>query len=150
MPQSLANILIHLIFSTNERYPFLTPDIRPELHAYAATVLKGLDSPAIVINSVDDHVHALMRLSKNHALCDVVQEIKTSTSKWVKTKGGNRAKFAWQNGYGAFSVSSSQVGSVHRYIAEQEMHHKKLTFQEEFRRFLTRHGVECDERYVWG
>lgn len=150
MPQSLANILIHLIFSTKERYPFLTPDIRPALQAYAATVLKGSDSPAIIINSVDDHVHALMRLSKNHALCDVVQEVKTSASKWLKTKGANRAKFAWQNGYGAFSVSSSQVGSVRGYIADQETHHKKVTFQEEFRGFLTKHGVEFDERYVWG
>ena len=150
MPQSLANILIHLIFSTKERYPFLTPEIRPQLHAYAGTVLNGLDSPAIIINSVDDHVHALMRLSKNHAVCDVVQDLKTSTSKWLKTRGGVLSKLAWQNGYGAFSVSSSQVGSVRGYIADQEMHHKKVTFQEEFRGFLTRHGIEFDERSVWG
>ena len=149
MAQSLTHILIHLIFSTKERYPFLTPDVRPELHAYAATVLQGLESPSILINSVDDHMHVLLRLSKSHAICDVVQEIKTSTSKWLKTKGGILTKFAWQNGYGAFSVSSSQLDSVRGYVANQDEHHQTVTFQDEFRGFLTRHGIEFDERYVW-
>ncbi|MGD2109809.1 MAG: transposase [Phycisphaerae bacterium] len=150
MAQSLTHILIHLIFSTKERYPFLTPSIRPELHAYAATVLTSLDSPAILLNSVEDHVHALLRFSKNRAFSGVVQELKTSTSKWLKTKGGMLSKFAWQNGYGAFSVSASQLTSVRDYIADQEMHHQTVTFQDEFRTFLSRHGVEFDERYVWG
>ena len=112
MAQSLTQILVHIIFSTKERYPFLVPEVRPELHAYGATVLRGLDSPAIVINSVEDHVHVFCRLSKTHALCDVIQELKTSTSKWLKTKGGILTKFHWQNGYGAFSVSPSQAGSA--------------------------------------
>jgi len=149
MPQSLAHILIHVIFSTKERYPFLNADVRPELHAYAATVLKSLDSPAILINSVADHVHVLCRLSKNHAVSKLIQEVKTSTSKWLKTKGGGLAEFHWQNGYGVFSVSPSQVNSVRRYLEDQEAHHRHISFQDEFRDFLTRHGVEFDERYVW-
>ena len=149
MPQSLANILIHLIFSTKERYPFLTPEIRPQLHAYAGTVLNGLDSPAIIINSVDDHVHALMRLSKNHAVCDVVQDLKTSTSKWLKRQSPDLAGFHWQNGYGAFSVSQSKVEAVKEYIAGQEAHHRRTTFEEEFRAFLKKHAIEFEEKHVW-
>jgi len=134
---------------TKERYPFLDPPIRAELHRYMATVLDGVASPAILINSVADHVHVLCRLSKNHAVCDVVREIKTSTSKWLKTKRGTLAKFRWQNGYGAFSVSPSQMASVRRYIESQEAHHRTVSFHDEFRRFLARYGVEFDERYVW-
>jgi len=150
MAQSLTQILIHLIFSTKERYPFLTSNIRPELHACAATVLQHLESPAILINSVDDHAHILLRLSKKHAACDVVQETKTSTSKWLKTKGGILTKFVWQNGYGAFSVSSSKLDSARHYVANQHVHHQTVTFQDEFRGFLAKHGIEFDERYVWG
>ena len=95
MPQSVAQILVHVIFSTKDRYPFLTPEVRPELHAYAATVLQGCKSPALVINSVADHVHVLCALSKNMAACDLVEEIKTSTSKWIKTKGGILRNFHW-------------------------------------------------------
>lgn len=149
MAQSLAHILIHIIFSTKERYPYLKPDCRAELHAYMATILNSMESPAVIINSVDDHVHVLCRLSKNHALCDLIQKIKTSTSKWLKSKGGVLAKFRWQNGYGGFSVSASQASSVRRYIEDQENHHRTVSFQEELRGFLTRHGVEFDERYVW-
>ena len=149
MAQSLSRILIHVIFSTKERYPYLEPAVRPELHAYAATVLKGFDSPAILINSVEDHIHILCRLSKNHPVCNLVQEVKTSTSKWLKTKGGILTKFHWQNGYGAFSVSPSQAASVRRYIENQETHHRTATFQEELRGFLTRHEVDSDERHVW-
>lgn len=150
MPQSLAQVLVHVIFSTKERYPFLTsPDLRAELHAYAATVLMALDSPALAINSVEDHTHVLLRLSRTHAICDVIQEMKTSTSKWLKTRGEILTKFSWQSGYGAFSVSPSQLDSVRRYIENQEGHHRSISFQDEFRRFLQRHVVEFDERYVW-
>src|SRR5206468_2829386 len=105
---------------------------------------------AIKINSVADHVHALFVLSKNHALARVIQEVKGDSSKWIKTQGAEFAAFAWQNGYGAFSVSPSLEDNVCRYIANQEEHHRKFTFQEEFREFCCRHGVELDERYVWG
>ena len=150
MAQSLAKILIHVVFSTKERYPYLQSDLRPELHAYSATVLKGLESPAILVNSVDDHMHLLCHLSKNHAVCDLIQKVKTSTSKWLKTKGGVLAKFRWQNGYGVFSVSPSQVDPVRKYIEDQEIHHRKVSFQDEFRGLLSRHDLQLDERYAWG
>ncbi|MHC4696092.1 MAG: IS200/IS605 family transposase [Planctomycetota bacterium] len=149
MAQSLAQILIHVVFSTKARYPYLRADVRPELHAYTATVLKSLDSPVILVNSVDDHAHVLCHLSKNNAACDLIQKVKTSTSKWLKTKGGILTKFRWQNGYGAFSVSPSQADSVRKYIEDQEIHHRKVSFQDEFRRLISGHGLELDERYVW-
>jgi putative transposase len=149
VPQSLAQILVHLIFSTKGRAPLLCDDIRPELHPYMATILKGMDSSAILINSVADHTHVLFHLSKNHALCDVIERVKKDSSKWIKTKGKAYRNFYWQSGYGAFSVSQSNVAQVVRYLEEQKEHHRKRTFQEEFRAFLKRYRVPYDERYVW-
>ena len=149
MSQSLSKILVHLIFSTKNRERILDDTIRPELHRYLATVLAGVDSPAVLINSVSDHAHILLRLSKTHALCDVIEEVKKASSKWLKTKGPAYAHFYWQNGYGAFSVSQSNAEEVRRYIANQAEHHRVKTFQEEFRAFLQKHEVEFDERYVW-
>ena len=149
MPQSLAQVLVHLIFSTKNREPVLADDIRPELHPYMATVLKGVNSPAILINSVEDHAHVLFHLSKNHALCDVIESVKKDSSKWIKTKGRTYRNFHWQSGYGAFSISQSNVAQVVKYIEGQKEHHRRRTFQEEFRAFLKRYRVPYDERYVW-
>ena len=150
MPQSLAKILVHLIFSTKNRFPFLTEEpIRSELNSYLAGVLREWDSPAIPAGSVKDHVHILCALSKNHAMCKIVEEIKRSSSKWIKTKDPQFEKFQWQNGYGAFSVSQSDAESVRAYILHQDEHHRTRTFQEEFRLFLERYQVPYDERYVW-
>ncbi len=150
MAQSLARNLIHFIFSTKNRAPLLQAAIRPELNAYMAGIFTNWESPAIIIGSVADHVHALFGLSKNHPLVKIVEEVKRGSSKWIKTKGKEFAHFAWQNGYGAFSVSSSMVNTVSRYIANQEKHHRQVTFQDEFRKFCRRHGVDFDERFVWG
>ncbi len=149
MPQSLSMNLVHLIYSTKNRDASLTPAIRSKLHAYQVGILKEWNSPAIVIGGLADHVHALFVLSKNNALCKVVEEVKKGSSKWIKTQGTAFAAFCWQNGYGAFSVSESQVEYVRRYIEQQEEHHRTMTFQEEFRMFLSRHRLEFDERYVW-
>ncbi len=149
MPQSLAQILVHLIFSTKNRQRILGDDIRPELHSYMATILKGLDSPAILINTVEDHAHLLFHLSKNRVLCDVIEVLKKDSSKWIKTKGTSYRVFHWQNGYGAFSISQSNVARVVRYIEGQKEHHRKWSFQDEFREFLRRYQVPYDERYVW-
>ena len=148
MSQSLARNIIHLVFSTENREPYLQAAIRPGLHAYMAGILAKWQSPAILINSVADHVHILFVLSKNHALCKVVEAVKTGSSKWAKQNGADPA-FHWQNGYGAFSVSPSALEQVRGYIADQEEHHKAMDFQNEFRQFLQKHGVEYDERYVW-
>ena len=149
MPQSLAKILVHLVFSTKHRKRRISRDIREELHAYLVGVLRNHDSPALLINSVEDHVHILFRLSRNCAVKTIVEEVKKSSSKWIKTKGEQFQGFYWQSGYGAFSVSPSMVHSVKRYIANQEEHHRTMTFQEEFRKILEKHGIEFDERYVW-
>jgi REP element-mobilizing transposase RayT len=149
MAQSLAKILVHLIFSTKNRQGLIIPDVREELWAYLVGTLRNLESPSLLINGVEDHVHILFSLSRNYAVKTIVEELKKSSSKWIKTKGPGFHGFAWQNGYGAFSVSQSAVESTRRYIALQEEHHRRMTFQEEFRRFLARYEVAYDERYVW-
>jgi REP element-mobilizing transposase RayT len=147
--QSLAKNLIHLIYSTKHRTPCLTPAVRPGLFAYKAGILKHWHSPALIIGGVADHVHLLFCLSKNHALAKVVEEVKKGSSKWLKTQGEEFLEFHRQAGYGAFSVSPSNVEAVKAYIERQEEHHRKRSFQEELRAFLKRHGIEFDERYVW-
>ncbi len=149
MPQSLANLYIHLIFSTKERVPCLSASVRPYLHACLATVLANLNSPAVLINSVADHVHLLFNMGRTVTLAQVVEDVKKSSSKWIKTQGTALAGFAWQAGYGAFSVSESNVPKVANYIRDQEEHHRVKTFQEEYREFLAKHKVQFDERYVW-
>jgi len=149
MPQSLASVLIHLVFSTKHRQPFITPAVETELHKYMATVFRGCDSPALLVGGYEDHIHALFSLSRKWAIADVVEEVKTSSSKWIKTKGAEFPQFHWQSGYGAFSVSQSNVEKVKNYIANQKEHYSKQSFQDEFREFLEKHGVEYDERYVW-
>ncbi len=149
MPQSLARIHIHLVFSTKHREPLIADDVRDALHAYMATVLQNMDCPAVLINSVEDHIHILFELARTKAISEVVETVKTSSSKWAKAQGGGHSGFSWQAGYGAFSVSESQVLLVRDYIARQQEHHQRATFQDEYRRFLQRHGVGFDERYVW-
>lgn len=149
MSQSLAKNIVHLIYSTKTRYPFLTDEVRPKLHSYLGGILRQWQSPAILMNSVADHIHILFCLYKNHALAKVVEEIKKGSSKWIKTQGGEFQKFAWQAGYGAFSVSQSNVPAVKKYIENQAVHHRRTTFQDEFRAFLRKYEIEYDERYVW-
>ena len=148
MPQSLAKILVHIVFSTKFRTPVLNADVGRELHAYLAGILKQCNSPAIRIGGTADHVHILCNLSRTLALANVVEEIKTGSSKWLKTKGPEFRTFHWQNGYGAFSVSQSAVDAVVRYIDNQE-DHRRQSFQDEYRALLERYQVAYDERYVW-
>jgi putative transposase len=149
MSQSLTKNLVHLIFSTKHRQGIITEAVRPRLHAYMAGVLKDLDSPAITINSVSDHIHIRFDLDKDRALSKVVMEVKRASSKWIKTQGPTFRRFYWQSGYGGFSVSQSAVSGVKSYIARQAKHHRKTTFQEEFREFLNRYEIEYNEKYVW-
>jgi putative transposase len=149
MPQSLARLPIHLVFSTKNRERLITDAIRDSLHAYMATVLENLGCHAHLINSVDDHVHILFELSRTVAVSQAVEEVKKASSKWIKTQGAEYAGFAWQAGYGAFAVSESNVPAVREYIAGQREHHRVKSFQEEYRAFLERHRVAFDERYVW-
>ncbi len=149
MPQSLARLHVHLVFSTKHRERLITDSVRDALHAYMATVLKNLGCPPILINSVPDHVHILFELARTVSVSQAVEEVKKSSSKWIKTQGTEFSFFAWQAGYGAFSVSESNVSTVRNYIARQQEHHRQKSFQEEYRAFLERHGVAYDEQYVW-
>ena len=149
MAQSLAKIYIHLIFSTKNREAVLRDDIRVELHKYVGGILRDLGSPSIEINTEPDHAHVLFSLSRTLSISQVVQEVKSGSSAWLKKQSGRYADFHWQNGYGAFSVSQSNVSDVRAYILNQRAHHRGMTFQEEFREFLRRFEIEFDERYVW-
>jgi len=148
MPQSLSKVLVHLIFSTKRREPFIQPEIRPRLHAYLVGILDNLKSPSLQTGGVADHVHVLCVLGRTISQADLLEEVKKSSSKWMKAEGGVPG-FSWQAGYGAFSVGESQSDTVIRYIQKQEEHHRKVTFQEEFRKFLEKYNVAYDERYVW-
>ncbi len=149
MPQSLSKILIHFVTSTKNRQLLLTSAICPELYAYIATTLNALDSHALKIGGTEDHIHILLVLSKNYSLAKIAEEFKKSSSKWIKTKGDEFHDFGWQNGYGGFSISQSHAEDVIRYIETQQEHHRKMTFQEEYREFLRKYQIPFDERYVW-
>ncbi len=151
MSQTLSRIIVHVIFSTKHRTPWLKDgEIRRELYRYLATVLKTLDSPAIAINGTEDHVHILFLLSRNHALKKIIGDVKADSSKWIKTKGRGLDQFYWQAGYGAFSVSESKLDDVKTYIVNQEEHHRQRSVRDEFRQICEKHHVEIDEEYVWG
>jgi putative transposase len=148
MSQSLALVLVHIIFSTKNRMTFLqSPDLRSEVHAYLTGTLRGLHCEPLQVGGMPDHVHILSGLSRTISLAELVKNLKTSSTMALKAKG--HSHFSWQGGYGAFSVSQSAKESVMAYIASQEIHHRKMTFQEEFRTILMKHGVLFDERYVW-
>lgn len=149
MSQSIAKILVHVIFSTKERRPLILPDVREELHAYLVGIGKGIGSPTLQVNGTADHVHILLSMARTVSIAEIVEDLKKGSSKWIKTKSRDLRGFYWQNGYGAFSVSPSNVKRVRSYIATQEAHHRKMTFQDEYRKFLKKHEVEYDDRYVW-
>ena len=150
MAQSLSRLWTHLTFSTKDRNPFLADKVvRAEMHAYLAQMLRAHDCETRIVGGVDDHVHALFALSRKYAIASVVKEVKRTSSTWIKQMSRRLARFYWQAGYAAFSVSHSNLDAVTRYIENQEEHHKRITFQDEYRVFLKTHAVEYDERYVW-
>ena len=150
MAQSLARLWTHLIFSTKNRFPFLTDRVlRAETHAYLAEMLRKHDCETLIVGGIEDHTHALFALSRTLPIATVVKEVKRTSSGWIKEASRKLLKFHWQAGYAAFSVSQSNLQDVVRYIENQEEHHKRVTFQDEYRAFLKAYGVEYDERYVW-
>jgi putative transposase len=150
MPQSLAKILVHTVFSTKDRRPFLRDKmLREELHRYLGGILTNLDCQPVIVGGVEDHVHLLCALSRTCEAAAMVKEVKRGSSLWLKVKGPEMADFAWQNGYGIFSIGFSQLAAVRDYIAGQEEHHRNISFQDEFRQLLNRYEIEFDERYVW-
>ena len=149
MAQTLVNILVHAIFSTKERRHLIKAEVQPSLYAYMAGTMKNLDSPCLEIGGTANHVHVLAALSKKAALSDVIGELKKSSSKWIKTQGPAYAHFAWQEGYGAFSIGRSQMEGLKRYISRQAEHHKTRSFEEEMIETLKKYDVAYDERYLW-
>ena len=150
MPQSLSNLIIHLVYSTKIRKPFLRDDsVRDEMHRQLGGTSKTLGCPPLLVGGVEDHVHILARQARTITVADWVKELKRVTSLWIKEKHPDLQDFQWQAGYGAFSVSQSNADQVVKYIQEQKEHHKRFDFQTEYRGLLERHGIEYDERYVW-
>ncbi|MGD0709779.1 MAG: IS200/IS605 family transposase [Bacteroidales bacterium] len=149
MSQSLTKLYVHIVFSTKHRSRVLVPEIQPALFAYFGGICNNLECYPIKIGGYIDHIHILCMLSKKITLISLLQEIKTGTSKWIKTQGKQFSEFHWQDGYGAFSVNPSQINIVADYISKQNEHHKKGTFQDEYRNFLEEYKVDYDERYVW-
>ena len=150
MPQSLARVVLHVVFSTKHHVPFLRdPDLRSRLHAYIAGALQSIGCEPILIGGVEDHLHILCNLSRSVTIAALVEESKKGSSKWMKNQGTAYRDFYWQNGYGAFSVSESKVEKVRTYVANQEEHHRERSFQDEYRALCAKHGVAIDERYVW-
>jgi REP element-mobilizing transposase RayT len=149
MPESLSFVLIHLIFSTKDRRPLLDAATRPKLYPYLAAVSRNADCHCYRAGGIADHVHLAIRLSRTRPVADLVENLKTSSSKWLKTQSPELATFSWQRGYGCFSVGPADLDSLCAYIDQQEEHHRTRTFQEEFRMFLKKYGVEFNETYVW-
>lgn len=150
MSQSLSQIYLHVVFSTQERKPFLQqPAHRKKMHKGLAKISNDLKSPCIEAGGVDDHVHVFCHLSKTLSASEFVKELKRGTSAWIKNEFPESHDFYWQNGYGAFSVSPSHVEALQEYIRIQEEHHHRESFQDELRRLLRKYEVDFDERYLW-
>ena len=150
MPQSLSAVYLHAVFSTKERWPYLRDAaFRDEVYRFLAGITKRLDCPPIEIGGVEDHTHVLARFGRTISQADWIKEMKRACTEWINEQSPDRGRFAWQAGYGVFSVIPSSLKAVGNNILDQEERHKKVTFQDEFRALLRKHGLEWDERYVW-
>jgi REP element-mobilizing transposase RayT len=149
MPQSLSLILIHIIFSTKDRAQLIDSSIRPQLHAYLATVSRNAGCECFRVGGTADHVHLAISLNRTTTAADMVSTLKTSSTKWLKSQPPISRHFCWQRGYGVFSVSPNHLDVLCHYIANQEEHHHNATFQEEFRAFLKKYAIPFDEQYLW-
>jgi putative transposase len=148
MSSSYCNLLYHLVFSTKDREPWLTSAIRRRIHEYLGGAIRGENGIALSVNGIADHVHILATLRQEKALSKLIGEVKANSSGWISRNFAGAAGFAWQEGYGAFTVSESQVPKVRRYIERQEEHHRTVSFLEEFKVILRAHGLPFDERYL--
>jgi REP element-mobilizing transposase RayT len=149
MPQSLTHLLYHIIFSTKNREPTIDAELPPRLHCYIGGIINEMGGKPIIVGGVEDHVHIFTHLPAVMSISEAVRVIKSNSSSWVHRSFPDQASFAWQSGYAAFTVSPSIYDDLRRYIEDQETHHKRVSFQDEYRAFLRKHHVEWDERYVW-
>jgi putative transposase len=149
MPQSLSQVILHVVFSTKDRRPWLDTGISERMHAYLATIVRDRDCEAYRVGGASDHVHLAIRLGRTISQSDVIQTVKTTSSTWIKKQGNSYRSFSWQRGYGAFSIGYSQLESLIHYIETQKEHHRTKTFQEEYRELLNKYHIVFDERYIW-
>jgi putative transposase len=149
MSQSLSKVIVHITFSTKNHQPFIDESISSFLFEYIGGICKGLGCNPLKVGGYFNHVHILCLLSRKITQMKLVEEIKKQSSKWIKTKGKKYANFYWQDGYGIFSVNPFETETVTKYISEQKEHHKKVTFKEEFIKFLIKYKVDYDERFIW-
>ena len=149
MPQSFAAAHLHFVFSTKHRHPFLSSAVASRIHEYLGGALLGIGCSPLAIGGMPDHVHLLIGMGRVISIADIVKTTKASSSRWIHDAMPELASFSWQSGYGVFAVSHDRIPAVRGYIERQEDHHRKKTFQEEYREFLSAHGIAWDERYVW-
>jgi len=149
MANTYTNLLYHIIFSTKDRIPLITDDLREELYKYMGGIVRGEKGILISIGGMPDHVHLAAKFKAGISMSDMLRKIKANSSKWANEKLNNRSKFAWQNGFGAFTVSESQLDALLHYIKRQEEHHRNKTFKEEFLEFLKKQNIEYEEKYLW-
>jgi REP element-mobilizing transposase RayT len=148
MPQSYTNLLYHLVFSTKDRKPLITTEAQPRLYGYMGGIVQRFGGIPLAMGGTDDHVHVLVKLRPDYALSDILRDLKANATGWMHELFPDLSDFYWQRGYGAFTVSHSNVESVQSYIANQLEHHKKISFRDEFIGFLRVNGIEFDERYI--
>ena len=149
MPQSYVNLIYHLVFSTKNREPLITDAYQSRLHEYIGGIVRGQGGIALAVNGMEDHLHVLAKLRQDKALSDVLRELKAGASGWMHDVFPDAQNFAWQNGYGAFTVSASQIDVVRNYIVNQAEHHQQRSFQDEFKALLRTNEIAFDERYLW-
>lgn len=146
----ITNLLYHVVFSTKSRKPLITESLCNEIHKYIGGIIRGEGGILLEIGGMPDHIHLALKFKADHSVADMMRRIKANSSKWVNEHNKISGRFSWQSGYGAFTVSESQADAVIDYIRRQNEHHRKKTFQEEFVQLLDRHGIQYDERYIWG
>jgi REP element-mobilizing transposase RayT len=150
MAGTYTKLIYHIIFSTKDREPLIAPTLRDKLYPYIGGIIRGQAGALDAVGGMPDHIHLVVRINPDISVSEIVRLIKANSSKWVNEQPGRPGRFGWQSGYGAFSVSYSQLPAVREYVQNQEEHHRKKTFQEEYQEFLKRHDIAFDERYLWG
>jgi putative transposase len=149
MANTYTKLLYHFIFSTKRREPLIVPELKKDLYSYIGGIVRGQKGVLVEIGGMPDHLHLVSRIRPDIAVAEIVRLVKANSSKWVNEQPNSRGRFAWQEGYGAFTVSPSQLPGVCTYVQTQEDHHRTKTFQEEYVEFLKRHEIEFDESRLW-
>jgi len=149
MSQSLVDVILHIVFSTKDRQPLIKPDIEENLYQYISGIGRKIGCPIIMINGVEDHVHILLQFDKIMSISKLVSEIKSNSSRWIKTNGNHYKDFSWQGGYGGFAVSRINVEAAKKYLSIQKEHHKTITFKEEFLKLLKHANIPYNDKFLW-